>query len=254
LLQMKQDGQKIASLTAYDASFAALLEQAEVDVILVGDSLGMVAQGHASTVPVTVQDMVYHTQAVSRGCRQTFIIADLPFMSSATPLQAADNAALLLKQGGAHMVKLEGAHLDVIRFMVQQGIPVCAHLGLLPQSIYQLGRYAVQGKLAEDAQRILQEARDIEQAGAQMLIVECIPADLAQDISAQLSIPVIGIGAGVHCDGQVLVVYDMLGISLGKRPRFSKDYLQQSGSILAAIQAYVAEVRTGAFPLAEHSF
>ncbi|BCG63265.1 MAG: 3-methyl-2-oxobutanoate hydroxymethyltransferase [Methyloprofundus sp.] len=254
LQQMKQARQKITSLTAYDASFAALMDQADIDVLLVGDSLGMVVQGHASTVPVSVQEMVYHAQAVSRGCQQAFVIADLPFMSSATPMQAAENAALLIKKGGAHMVKLEGARLEAIQFMVQQGIPVCAHLGLLPQSIYQLGKYAVQGKVAADAQRILQEAQEIEQAGAQMLIVECVPADLAQKISQQLSIPVIGIGAGVHCDGQVLVVYDMLGISLGKRPRFSKDYMQQADSIFAAIQAYIVEVRSGQFPLPEHSF
>lgn len=254
LQQMKQAGQKITSLTAYDASFAALLDQAGVDVLLVGDSLGMVVQGHASTLPVNMQDIVYHAQSVSRGCQQAFIIADLPFMSSATPMQAAENAALLMQQGGAQMVKLEGARIEAIQFMVEQGIPVCAHLGLLPQSIYQLGKYAVQGKLAEDAERILAEALQVEQAGAQMLIIECIPAALAQQISVALTIPVIGIGAGVHCDGQVLVVYDMLGISLGRLPRFTKDYMQQADSIFGAIQTYVAEVRNGQFPKQEHSF
>ncbi len=251
---MKQAGLKITSLTVYDASFTVLLDQADVDVLLVGDSLGMVVQGHSSTLPVSMQDMLYHTQIVSRARQQAFIIADLPFMSSATPLQAAENAALLIQQGGAQMVKLEGAKIEAIEFMVQQGIPVCAHLGLLPQSIYQLGKYSVQGKEEKDAEKILADAVQIEQAGAQMLIVECIPATLTRQISEQLSIPVIGIGAGVHCDGQVLVLYDMLDISLGRKPRFSKNYMQQSDSIFAAIQSYVAEVREQKFPAQEHSF
>lgn len=254
LQQMKHVGQKISSLTAYDATFSALMDEAEVDVLLVGDSLGMVVQGHASTLPVSMQDMLYHTQLVSRGCQQAFIIADLPFMSNASPMQAAENAALLIQQGGAQMVKLEGARIEAIQFMVQQSIPVCAHLGLLPQSIYQLGKYAVQGKEDDEAQRILTEALEIERAGAQMLIVECIPATLAQNISEHLTIPVIGIGAGVHCDGQVLVVYDMLGISPGRSPRFTKNYMQQANSIVEAVEAYVAEVRAGQFPGQEHSF
>ncbi|NOQ15010.1 MAG: 3-methyl-2-oxobutanoate hydroxymethyltransferase [Methyloprofundus sp.] len=254
LQQMKQAGQKISSLTAYDATFSALMDQAGIDVILVGDSLGMVVQGHSSTLPVSMQDMLYHTQLVSRGRQQAFVIADLPFMSNATPERAADNAALLIQQGGAQMVKLEGARCDIIQFMVQQGIPVCAHLGLLPQSIYQLGKYAVQGKEDNEAQRILAEALKVEQAGAQLLIVECIPTALAQQISEQLSIPVIGIGAGSHCDGQVLVVYDMLGISLGRRPRFTKNYMQQEDSIFNAIQAYISEVKECQFPAQEHSF
>ncbi|SMG63010.1 3-methyl-2-oxobutanoate hydroxymethyltransferase [methanotrophic bacterial endosymbiont of Bathymodiolus sp.] len=254
LQQMKQAGQKIASLTAYDASFAAMLDQANIDILLVGDSLGMVMQGHSSTLPVMMQDMIYHTQMVSRSSQQAFIIADLPFMSSATSLQAAENAAQLIQQGGAQMVKLEGAKIEAIEFMVQQSIPVCAHLGLLPQSIYQLGKYAVQGKQEQDAAKILADAVKVEQAGAQMLIVECIPATLAQQISEQLTIPVIGIGAGVHCDGQVLVLYDMLDISLGRKPRFSKNYMQQADSIFEAVQSYVSEVRAQKFPAQEHSF
>jgi len=254
LQRMKQAGLKITSLTVYDASFTALLDQADIDVLLVGDSLGMVVQGHSSTLPVSMQDMLYHTQLVNRARQQAFIITDLPFMSSATPVQAAENAALLIQQGGAQMVKLEGAKIEAIEFMVQQGIPVCAHLGLLPQSIYQLGKYTVQGKQEKDAAKILADAVQIEQAGAQMLIVECIPATLAQQISEQLSIPVIGIGAGVHCDGQVLVLYDMLDISLGRKPRFSKNYMQHSGSIFEAIQSYVSEVREQKFPAQEHSF
>jgi len=254
LQKMKQAGQKITSLTAYDATFSALIDQAGIDVLLVGDSLGMVVQGHSSTLPVSMQDMLYHTQIVSRGSQQAFIIADLPFMSNATPMQAAQNAALLIQQGGAQMVKLEGARIENIEFMVQQGIPVCAHLGLLPQSIYQLGKYAVQGKGVGEAEKILADALQIEQAGAQVLILECVPATLAQQITEQLTIPVIGIGAGVSCDGQVLVVYDMLGVSLGKIPRFTKNYMQQAGSIFEAIQAYVQEVKESQFPLPEHSF
>ena len=254
LQAMKQAGQKISSLTAYDASFAGLIDRAGVDVILVGDSLGMVVQGHTSTLPVRMQDMLYHTQVVSRGTQQAFIIADLPFMSHATPLQAAENAAVLIQQGGAKMVKVEGACLAAIEFMAQQSIPVCAHLGLLPQSFYQQGKYAVQGKEAKEAQRILAEALAVQEAGAQMLILECVPASLAKQITEQLTIPVIGIGAGVDCDGQVLVVYDMLGIGLSKPPRFTKDYMQQTDSIFAALQAYVAEVQSSHFPAQEHSF
>lgn len=254
LQQMKQAGQKISSLTAYDASFATILDQAGIDVLLVGDSLGMVVQGHSSTLPVSMQDILYHTQLVSRGRQQAFIVADLPFMSCAMPMQAAENAALLIQQGGAQMVKIEGAKIETIQFMVQQGIPVCAHLGLLPQLINQSGKYAVQGKEEKAAAKILADAIKVEQAGAQMLIVECIPATLAQQISEQLSIPVIGIGAGVHCDGQVLVVYDMLGISLGRKPRFTKNYMQQAGSIVEAVQAYVTEVKELKFPQLEHSF
>jgi len=254
LQKMKQAGQKISSLTAYDSSFSALLDQAGVDVLLVGDSLGMVVQGHSSTLPVSMQDILYHCQLVSRGRQQAFIIADLPFMSVATPMQAAENAALLIQQGGAQMVKIEGAKIEAIQFMVQQGIPVCAHLGLLPQLIYQSGKYAVQGVEEKAAAKILADALKVEQAGAQMLIVECIPATLAQQISEQLAIPVIGIGAGVDCDGQVLVLYDMLGISLGRKPRFTKNYMQQADSVYEAVQAYVTEVKEQKFPELEHSF
>ncbi len=254
LQSMKQQAEKIVSLTAYDASFTALMDRAGIDVILVGDSLGMVIQGHSSTLPVTMQEMLYHTQAVARGREQAFIVSDLPFMCSATPMQAAENAALLIQKGGAQMVKVEGAKIEVIQFMVQQGIPVCAHLGLLPQSIYQMGKYAVQGKNANDAKKIVEQALQIEQVGAQLLVLECIPAVLAKEITEALTIPVIGIGAGVHCDGQVLVVYDMLGINIERSPRFTKDYLQQTDSIFAALQAYISEVKCGQFPTPAHSF
>lgn len=254
LQALKQVGEKISCLTAYDASFSALFSRAGVDVLLVGDSLGMVVQGHNSTLPVSIQDMLYHTQLVSRGNEEAFVIADMPFMSAASHLEAAKNAALLIQQGGAQMVKLEGARLDVIKFMVQQGIPVCAHLGLLPQSINQLGRYSVQGKNEAAAKQLLQDAIDVEQSGAQLLILECIPAKLAKQISQILKIPVIGIGAGVDCDGQVLVAYDMLGINLGKQAKFTKNFMLQADSIFNAVLSFISEVKQGEFPGLEESY
>ncbi len=254
LQAMKQRGEKISCLTAYDASFSALINKAGIDVILVGDSLGMVIQGHPTTLPVSIGDMIYHARCVSQPNQRVFVIADLPFMSYSTPIIAAENAAKLIQQGGAQMVKLEGARVETVRFLVDQGIPVCGHLGLLPQLINQLGSYQVQGKTPADAERILTEAHQLEDAGATLLILECVPATLAKEISAQLSIPVIGIGAGVHCDGQVLVLYDMLNISITKRPRFSKNFMQGSLSIEAAISAYHQAVKQVLFPSIEHSF
>ncbi len=255
LLAMKQRGEKISCLTAYDASFSALINKAGIDVILVGDSLGMVIQGHPTTLPVSISDMIYHTRCVSRQPNQrVFVIADLPFMSYSTPIIAADNAAKLIQQGCAQMVKLEGARIEIVRFLVDQGIPVCGHLGLLPQLINQLGNYQVQGKTPADAKRILIEAQQLQDAGATLLVLECVPAALAKEISSQLKIPVIGIGAGVHCDGQVLVLYDMLNISITKRPRFSKNFMQEAPSIEAAISAYHQAVKQALFPSIEHSF
>ena len=254
LQAMKQRGEKISCLTAYDASFSALINKAEIDVILVGDSLGMVIQGHPTTLPVSIGDMIYHARCVNQPNQRVFVIADLPFMSYSTPIIAAENAAKLIQQGGAQMVKLEGARVETVRFLVDQGIPVCGHLGLLPQLINQLGSYQVQGKTPADAERILTEAHQLQDAGATLLILECVPATLAKEISAQLSIPVIGIGAGVHCDGQVLVLYDMLNISITKRPRFSKNFMQGSLSIEAAISAYHQAVKQALFPSIEHSF
>ena len=251
---MKQRGEKISCLTAYDASFSALINNAGIDVILVGDSLGMVIQGHTSTLPVTTNDMVYHARCVSQANQRAFVIADLPFMSYSTPVIAAKNAAKLIQQGGVQMIKLEGARLETVRFLVEQGIPVCGHLGLLPQLINQLGCYQVQGKTPEDAERILAEAMQLQDAGATLLVLECVPATLAKDISKQLRIPVIGIGAGVHCDGQVLVLYDMLNISISKRPRFSKNFMHNASSIEDAIIAYHQAVKQTLFPSIEHSF
>jgi 3-methyl-2-oxobutanoate hydroxymethyltransferase len=254
LANMKLQGEKIACLTAYDASFSRVLDEQGVDVILVGDSLGMVIQGHETTLPVSMNDMIYHTRHVARYCSRAFVVADLPFLSYPTPLIAAQNAARLMQEANAQMVKLEGVKVEIIRFMTEQGIPVCGHLGLLPQSINQLGRYQVQGKTAAAAAQIVTDAKMIQQAGAKLLVLECVPASLAKKISSALKIPVIGIGAGVDCDGQVLVLYDMLNISNAKRPRFSKDFLRQTGSINAAIKAYVAAVKAAQFPAPEHSY
>ena len=254
LTAMKQRGEKITCLTAYDASFSALIDKAGIDMMLVGDSLGMVIQGHNTTLPVTIDDMVYHARCVSNARRRTFIIADLPFMSYATPVVAAKNAAKLMQIGGAQMVKLEGPRVDIVGFLVDQGIPVCGHLGLLPQLINQLGSYKVQGKNLADAEKIIADAHLLQQAGASLLVLECVPAALAGEISAQLSIPVIGIGAGVDCDGQVLVLYDMLNIGIVKRPRFSKNFMQDAVSIEAAIHAYHQAVKQSQFPSTEHTF
>lgn len=251
---MKQRGEKITCLTAYDASFSALCDAVGIDILLVGDSLGMVIQGQKTTLPVSINDMIYHTRCVSQARQRAFIIADLPFMSYPTPLIAAQNAALLMQNSGAQMVKLEGARVEITRCLVEQGIPVCGHLGLLPQQINQLGSYKVQGKTTATADKILAEALQLEQAGASLLVLECVPATLAKMISQQLSIPVIGIGAGVDCDGQVLVLYDMLGISIGKSPRFSKNFMQDASSISNAITAYQLAVKQSQFPTPEHSF
>lgn len=254
LLAMKQRGEKITCLTAYDASFSALIDATGIDVILVGDSLGMVIQGHTTTLPVKIEDMIYHTRCVTKTCQRALVVADLPFMTYDTPKNAAKNAARLIQDSGAQMVKLEGAKLDIIQFLVEQGISVCGHLGLLPQSIHQLGGYKVQGKLADAAEKLLVDALAVQKAGAAVLLLECVPADLARKITEQLTIPVIGIGAGKFCDGQVLVVYDMLGISTGKRPRFSKNFLVDTNSIESALKNYANAVKTGEFPTNEHSF
>jgi 3-methyl-2-oxobutanoate hydroxymethyltransferase len=222
--------------------------------MLVGDSLGMVIQGHNSTIPVTIDDMVYHSRCVSSASKRALVIADLPFASYANPQQALANAARLMQQGGVQMVKLEGARLDSISHLVAQGIPVCGHLGLLPQSVNTLGGYKVQGREASQAQSIVDDALKIEQAGASLLVLECVPASLAKQISQQLTIPVIGIGAGVDCDGQVLVLYDMLNISIGNRPRFSKNFMANANSIEQALSDYHQAVKNASFPASEHSY
>jgi 3-methyl-2-oxobutanoate hydroxymethyltransferase len=253
LTAMKRQGEKISSLTAYDASFSALIDQAGIEVMLVGDSLGMVIQGQSSTLQVTLDDMIYHTRWVAAARRRAFVIADMPFMTYPDPLGAALNAAKLM-QAGAQMVKLEGARFEVVRFLVDQGIPVCGHLGLLPQSVHRLGGYKVQGIEAAEADKILADAQQLEEAGAALLVLECVPAKLAAEITARLSIPVIGIGAGIDCDGQVLVLYDMLDIGIGKRPRFSMNFMQPPVAIEQALGNYRSAVKELRFPTLEHSF
>ncbi|HYA19661.1 MAG TPA: 3-methyl-2-oxobutanoate hydroxymethyltransferase [Burkholderiales bacterium] len=256
LQRMAQDGEKIAVLTCYDASFAVLLENAGVEVLLVGDSLGMVLQGQESTLPVTLANMAYHTRCVARASKRAFIVADMPFGSfQVSPQQTFENAARLMA-AGAHMVKLEGgqAVVDSVGFLTERGIPVCGHLGLTPQSVYQLGGYRVQGKGDREAKRLVQEAKMLEQAGAGMLVLEAVPAGLAKQITAKLAIPTIGIGAGVECSGQVLVLHDMLDVTTGKKPKFVKNFLHGKNSVQAAVEAYVREVKAKSFPGPEHSF
>ncbi len=256
LAEMKQAKEKIACLTAYDASFAQLLEKAGVDVVLVGDSLGMVIQGEETTLPVSVEDMLYHTQCVAKGLGNALLITDMPFLSFTSEEEAVLNAGLFMKQGGAHMVKLEGGvdQVDTVAALNKNGIPVCAHLGLQPQYVHKIGGYRVQGKGEAAAEKMLKDAITLQDAGADLMLLECVPELLAAKITAALDIPVIGIGAGASCDGQILVLYDILGISLGIRPKFSKNFMASSGSIEDAIQQYVSAVKKAEFPAAEHVF
>lgn len=257
LRQMKADGERIVSLTAYDASFARLMDACGVDMVLVGDSLGMVVQGHKSTLPVTVADIVYHSACVSRGLRSALLVADMPFQSCATPLRALEAAVPMLAEGGASMVKIEGAGpmLETIGFLTARDIPVCAHLGLTPQSVLKLGGYKVQGREQAAAARLLSDAIAVAEAGAELLVLECVPSALAAEVTASLQIPTIGIGAGPACDGQILVLHDMLGINSGhRRPRFVRNFLEGNDSIAAAVQAYAKAVRDGSFPGPEHGY
>ena len=256
LQKMKQDGERIAMLTAYDASFAAVVDAAGVDTILIGDSLGMVGQGPDPTLPVTQRDAVYHPAWVARGLKRRFILRDMPGGTYQTsPAQAFANAAELMA-AGAQMVKLEGGECmaETIHFLTSRGIPVCGHLGLTPQSVHALGGYRVQGKTESAAGRLISEAKIIEEAGAGMVVLELIPAPLAKEMTAQLQMPTIGIGAGVHCSGQVLVLYDMLDVFPGKKAKFVKNFMRGTGSIDGAVAAYVKEVRAGTYPGPEHSF
>ena len=256
LQKMAQDGAKIAMLTCYDASFAAVLEEAGVDSLLIGDSLGNVLQGHESTLPVTLRDMVYHTGCVARGSKRAFIIGDMPFGSfQVSPEETLRNGVEIMA-AGAHMVKIEGGRpmLDTIEFLTDRGIPVCGHLGLTPQSVHALGGYRVQGRAESDAQRLLREAKDLQQAGAGMIVLEAIPAALAREVTAALTIPTIGIGAGVDCSGQVLVLHDMLDVYPGRKAKFVKNYMRPAGSIQGAAELYVKEVKAKTFPGPEHSF
>lgn len=255
LRAMREHGEKIAALTCYDASFARVLETAGVDVLLVGDSLGMVVQGHASTLPVKLAEMSYHTRCVAAGSERAFIVADLPFGSYQPSPAHAFSAAARLMAAGAHMVKLEGGAVmaETTAFLVQRGIPVCAHLGLLPQSVNQLGGYRVQGRDEAAASQLVADARALEAAGAGLIVLEMVPAPLAKVITEALTIPTIGIGAGPDCAGQVLVLYDMLGL-YPRAPKFSKNFLAGQDGIESAVRTYVAAVKDGDFPAAEHGF
>jgi 3-methyl-2-oxobutanoate hydroxymethyltransferase len=256
LQKMAQEGSRIAMLTCYDASFAAVLEAAGVDSLLVGDSLGNVLQGHESTLPVTLRDMVYHTQCVARGSKRAFIVGDMPFATfQVSPQEAFHNAAELMA-AGAHMVKIEGGRpmLDTIEFLTDRGVPVCGHLGLTPQSVHALGGYRVQGRGEDAGQQLLKEAKLLEQAGAGMIVLEAIPAALAGAVTEALRIPTIGIGAGVDCSGQVLVLHDMLDVYPGRKAKFVKNFMRTTGSIQGAVELYVKEVKARTFPGPEHSF
>lgn len=256
LADAKRDGRKLVMLTAYDAGFARTLDESGVDIVLVGDSLGMVVQGHDSTLPVTVDDVVYHTACVARGLSSALLVTDLPFQADATSARALDASTRCL-QAGAGMVKLEGAgfKLDIIRFLVEREIPVCAHLGLTPQSVLRLGGYKVQGRDDRAAAKLLEDARAIAEAGASLLVLECVPTQVAADITAAISIPTIGIGAGPRCDGQVLVLHDLLGLNSGhRRPRFVRDFLADGGSVAGAVCAFADAVRDGSFPDPAHSY
>lgn len=255
LQKMKDQGEKISTITAYDASFAKLFDQAGIHAILIGDSLGMVLQGKDDTLPVTINDMAYHTQSVKNGVENTLIIGDMPFMTYATKEDAFINATKLM-QAGASMVKMEGGAwlVDTIKALVERGIPVCAHLGLTPQSVNVFGGFKVQGRDADQAQEMIEHAKLLEAAGAQLLVLECIPSHLGKAISEAINIPTIGIGAGKDTDGQILVMHDALGISCSYMPKFSRNFLVDTGDIKKAVELYISEVSAENFPGDEHIF
>ena len=256
LHKLRRDGSRIAMLTGYDASFAALLENAGVDSILVGDSLGNVLQGHDTTLPVTLADMVYHVGCVARGAKRAFLIGDMPFGSFQENAEQAFRNAAQLMAAGAHMVKLEGgaAFAPTTEFLVRRGIPVCAHLGLTPQSVHQLGGFRVQGKTTDAARLLIEDALALERSGAGLIVLEAIPARLAAEVTSTLAIPTIGIGAGADCSGQVLVLHDLLGVFPGKKAKFVRNFMDGAASIQQAVENYVRAVKDGSFPGPEHSF
>lgn len=256
LQKMVENNEKFTVLTCYDATFSTILENAGIDVLLVGDSLGNVLHGENTTLSVTLDDMIYHTRCVARGASKAFIITDMPFGSyQISPEQAFENASRIMA-AGAHMVKIEGGRImaDTIQFLTQRGIPVCAHIGLTPQSIHQLGGYKLQGNSEKSAKQLLDDAKLLEKSGASLLVMEVVPAKLAQKITQTLAIPTIGIGAGANCSAQVLVLHDMLGLVQGKKPRFVKDFMADAKSIQEAVANYVTAVKTGQFPGKEHEF
>jgi 3-methyl-2-oxobutanoate hydroxymethyltransferase len=255
LQALRASGQKIAMLTCYDASFASLMDRCGVEILLIGDSLGMVCAGHTSTLPVTVAEVAYHTASVARGNKNALVLADMPFGSYGTP-EAALNNAVQLMQAGAHMVKIEGGAwlADTIRFLAERAVPVCAHIGLTPQFVHQLGGYKVQGKTTEGAEHLKQDALALQAAGAAIVLMEAIPATLGKEVTELLAVPTIGIGAGPDCTGQVLVMHDLLGVFPGRKAKFVKNFMDGQTSIDAAISAYVGAVKDGSFPALEHCF
>ncbi|WP_332854003.1 3-methyl-2-oxobutanoate hydroxymethyltransferase [Duganella sp. S19_KUP01_CR8] len=255
LATLRAAGEKISMLTCYDASFASLMDRCGVEILLIGDSLGMVCNGHQSTLPVTVAEVAYHTAAVARGSKSAMIMADLPFGAYGTPETAYANAVQLM-QAGAHMVKLEGGAwlADTVRFLTDRAVPVCAHLGLTPQSVHQLGGYKVQGKTIESADLLKADALKMQAAGAAMVLLEAIPAQLGKEVTELLTVPTIGIGAGPDCSGQVLVMHDLLGVFPGRKARFVKNFMEGQTNIDAAVTAYVTAVKDGSFPALEHCF
>lgn len=254
--RMKAEGEKIASLTCYDASFAAVVDEAGVDLVLVGDSLGMVIQGHDTTVPVTLEHVIYHCKAVARGLIRPFLMADMPFMTYTSREQALQNAVRLMQEGGAKMVKLEGGagQVEIVEFLASHDIAVCAHLGLKPQSVHKTGGFRVQGREEAAAEQMRRDARALQDAGADIVLLECIPSTLGAEITAELHVPVIGIGAGPDTDGQILVLYDVLDITPGRKPRFVKNCMAGHDSPLAAVRSYVEAVKSRAYPAPEHCF
>ncbi len=256
LLDMKQQSEKIACLTAYDASFGALVDEAGVDLVLVCDSLGMVIQGHETTVPVTVDEIVYHTRACAAGVSRAFLVADMPFMSYTDKDQAVANAARMMQEGGAKMVKLEGSasQAEIVEHLVLHDVPVCAHIGLRPQSVHKLGGMRVQGREKSAARRMVADAKSLEQAGADIVLLECMPSELGSRIAEEIKVPVIGIGAGPDVDGQILVLYDILNITLGRTPRFAKNFMDAATTPQEAVADFVAAVKDGSYPAPEHCF
>ncbi len=256
LRKMKADGEPIACLTAYDASYAVLVDAAGTDLVLVGDSLGMVILGYDTSVPVTVDDIIYHSKAVARGLRRPFLVADMPFMSYTEPGQALDNAVRLMQEGGAMMIKLEGGdgQLEIVEHLAKHDIPVCAHIGLKPQSVHKIGGFRVQGREPEKAKAMIESAKRLQDAGADIVLLECIPNEVGEAITSALEVPVIGIGAGPHVDGQILVLYDVLDITQGRTPRFVQNFQQGHTSPLDALAAYVKAVKDGSYPAPEHCF
>jgi 3-methyl-2-oxobutanoate hydroxymethyltransferase len=256
LRQMKEKGEKIASITCYDASYAALVDAAGLDVVLVGDSLGMVIQGHDTTVPVTLEHVIYHCRAVAKGLFRPFLMADMPFMTYTSREQALQNAVRLMQEGGAKMVKLEGGagQAEIVEFLASHDIAVCAHLGLRPQSVHKTGGFRVQGREEAAAEQMKRDAKLLQDSGADVVLLECIPSALGKEITAELHVPVIGIGAGPDTDGQILVLYDVLDVTPGRKPRFVQNFQQGRDSPLTALQAYAEAVKTGAYPAPEHCF